>query len=130
MKKRLLAALCAGSSVALGACERAADPEGCFLPYIPPSVTVTVQDSVTGANVLAGSTLVLRNSAGVADSVTVEAQDFPILSASLGYGATGIFSLTVRHAGYAQWARGGIEVKQERCGARTERVDVRLRPAP
>lgn len=130
MNKRLLAAVCAGSSVlALGACERATDPVVCP-PYIPPSVTVTVQDSVTGANVLAGSTLVLRNSAGVADSVTVEAQSFPILSTGLGHGAAGTFSLTVRHAGYAEWAKNGIEVKQERCGARTERVDVRLRPAP
>jgi len=129
MNKRWLAAVCAGAAVlALGACERATDPVVCP-PYIPPSVVVTVQDSVTGANVLAGSTLVLRNSAGVADSVTVEAQSYPILSAALGYGAAGTFSLTVRHAGYREWTKSGIKVNHGECGAETVGVEARLQPA-
>ncbi|HET7460585.1 MAG TPA: hypothetical protein VFJ82_05040 [Longimicrobium sp.] len=115
--------------LALAACDRVADPVACPA-YIPPSLNVTVQDSVTGANLTSGSTLVLRGAAGVVDSTTVETQPFPINSRGLGMGASGTFSLTVRHAGYREWTKSGIEVKQGQCGARTVDVEARLQPAP
>lgn len=129
MRKRSFTAVFAGSSVlALGACARVSDPVVCPA-WIPPSVIVTVQDSVTGANLTAGSTLVLREGAAVADSVTAETQPFPVQSRALGMGATGTFSLTVRHEGYREWVKSGIKVKQGACGAETVGVEARLQPA-
>jgi len=132
MRKRLFAAMCAGpAALALGACERVTEPVVCSLPFIPPSVNVAVQDSVTGANVTPGSTLVLRSASGVVDSVSIDPQPgYVIVSASLGYSAVGTFSLTVRHAGYQEWTKSGIEVEGEPCGARTVSVTAHLRPAP
>ena len=115
--------------LALAACDRASDPLVCPA-YIAPSVNVTVQDSVTGANLTAGSTLVLRNAAGVVDSMTIEPQPYTIVGWGLGMGAAGTFSLTVRHAGYREWTKAAIKVKQGVCGAETVNLTARLQPAP
>lgn len=117
--------------LALSACEQISEPVPCPA-YIPPSVLVTVRDSVTSANLTAGSTLVLRDAAGVADSVSVPAPPPPatIEAYGLGQGGTGTFSLTVRRAGYREWAKSGIKVKEGQCGAETVNVEARLQPAP
>lgn len=116
--------------VALSACERAADPVLCA-DWIPSSAEVTVLDSLSGANLTAGSTLVLRDAAGVVDSVSVAVPPAPYTATSygLGHGATGTFSLTVRHAGYREWVKGGITVKRGECGAQTVDVTARVQPA-
>jgi hypothetical protein len=123
MKKALFAA---ASLLALAACRKGIDePEACLLlPYIPPSVQVTVQDSVTGANITPGSTLVLRSGAYV-DSVAVPewASGF-----SMGEGRSGTFTLTVRQTGYQSWTKAGITVESDECGAKTVYVTARLKP--
>jgi len=109
--------------LALAACSQLSDPAVCPA-YIPPSVQVTVQDSVTGANVTPGATLVLRDGATV-DSVTAP----PIaVSVGVGEGRTGTFTLTVRQSGYQAWTKTGIEVEEGRCGARTVQLTARLKP--
>jgi hypothetical protein len=120
MKNALFAVL---PLLALAACAEISDPVVCPA-YIPPSVRVTAQDSVTGANVTPGATLVLRSGAYV-DSVTVP----PIAnSASVGEGRTGTFTLTVRQTGYQGWTKTGIKVEEGQCGARTVDVVARLKP--
>jgi hypothetical protein len=57
MKKALFAV---SFLVAVAACERFSDPVVCPA-IVPSSARVTVQDSVTGANVTPGTSVVLRN---------------------------------------------------------------------
>lgn len=116
--------------LALSACERAADPVACPA-IVHPSVDVTVQDSATSANLTGGSILVLRDAAGVADSVTapVLPGPYPLTSMSVGQEQTGTFTLTVRHAGYREWVKSGIKVKRGECGAETVRLTASLQPA-
>lgn len=126
MKKTWVAAC---SALVLYGCDGLSDPVTCP-DWIPPSVTVTVRDSVSGANITNLSTLVLRNAAGVVDSTSlfVPAPDETVVSTSLGAGATGTFSLTVRRMGYQSWTKSGIVVENGECGARTANVTARLRP--
>jgi hypothetical protein len=121
MRKALFAA---ATLLAAAACEGVEDPDPCTLPYVQPSLQVTVQDSVTGANVTPGSTLVLRNGAYLADSVTA-----PPAVTSMHVGASpGTFSLTVRQTGYQAWTKTDIEVEKDGCVARTVDVVARLKP--
>ena len=120
MKKALFAVI---PLLALAACAEISDPVACPA-YIPSALQVTVQDSVTGANVTPGATLVLRDGA-YADSVTAP----PIVSAvGLGPNRAGTFTLTVRQSGYQTWTKTGIEVEEGQCGARTVDVVARLKP--
>jgi len=116
-------------ALALSACERASNPVACPA-IVPPSVRVTVQDSVTGANLTGGSILVLRDAAGVADSVAapILPGPYPLTSMGVGQGQAGTFTLAVRHAGYREWTKGGIEVNRGACGAQTVGVTARLQP--
>jgi len=120
MKKALFAA---AGLLAMAACERVAEPDPCSLPYFQPTLQVTVQDSVTGANITPGSTLVLRSGVYV-DSVTVPPE---VTSMHVG-GSWGTFSLTVRQTGYQTWTKTGIEVEKNGCVPRTVDVTARLKP--
>jgi hypothetical protein len=122
MKKALLAL---SFLLAPAACERASELGPCPEPYIPRSVSVTVQDSVTGANVTPGATLVLHGSTYV-DSVVAQPG---AAETSVGYGA-GTFTLTVRQSGYLTWTKTGVKVeKRGECDAWTVRLTARLKPA-
>jgi len=122
MKKALFAV---ASLLALAACERISDPAPVCPAYIPPSVSVTVQDSVTGANVTPGATLVLRN-ATYSDSVVAP----PIVSAmGVGVNRAGTFTLAVRQTGYLTWTKTGVKVEEEQCGVRTVSLVARLKPS-
>lgn len=122
MKKALFSA---ATLLAMAACEGMDDPDPCSLPFIQPSLQVTVQDSVTGANVTPGSTLVLRSGGVFVDSVTA-----PPSETSMHVGASwGTFSLTVRQTGYQTWTKTGIEVEKDQCVARTVNLTARLKPA-
>ena len=122
MKKALFAL---AAMLALAACERGSNPMVCSDPYIPRSVSVTVQDSVTGANVTPGATLVLHGSTYV-DSVVAQPG---AAETSVGYGA-GTFTLTVRQSGYLTWTKTGVKVeKRGECDAWTVQLTARLKPS-
>jgi hypothetical protein len=117
--------LAIAASFSLAACDRISDPVVCpaIVPY---SALVTVQDSVTGANVAAGASVILRGTA-VVDSVVGQPG---VSEIGVGGNRTGTFSLTVRRAGYPVWTKQGVKVEEGPCGARTVGVTARLRPAP
>lgn len=116
--------------LALAACETISEPVPVVCPgVVPPSVNVTVLDSISGANVTPGATLVLRN-ATIADSVVVPTAPPGLTSMGVGEDRTGTFTLTVRQAGYRPWTRANVAVERGRCGALTVSVTARLTPAP
>jgi hypothetical protein len=123
MKKALFAL---AALLAPAACERASELGPCSLPYFPPSISVTVQDSVTGANVAPGASVVAR-SGGYVDSVMVQPG---AIGTSMGEGRIGIFAVTVRQSGYLTWTTTGVKVEGAECGARTVDLTARLQPAP
>jgi hypothetical protein len=119
MKKALFAA----ALLALAACGRVTEPVVCPA-WIPPSVEVTVQVSVTGANVTPGATVVLRGGA-VIDSVTALPGAGSI---AVGQNRSGTFTVTVRQSGYQLWTKTGVKVEEGPCGAQTVHLTARLKP--
>ncbi len=113
--------------LALAACDRFSDPVVCA-GVIAPAVQVTVQDSVTGANVTPGATLVLRN-ATVVDSVTAPTDQPGLTAMGVGGNRTGTFILTVRRTGYQTWTKADVKVKDGPCGAQTVNLTALLQPA-
>ena len=109
--------------LALSACEGASDPLVCP-PIFSVSANVTVVDSISGANVTPGATLVLRNAAGV-DSVV--APTAPVTTMWVGT-RTGTFTLTVRQVGYRVWMKPGVVVKGDECGPHAVSITARLQP--
>ena len=95
--------------------------QGTYVPAISASVT----DSVTGANIVNGSTLIVKD-AGYVDSTTfvvggklVAARDRP-----------GTYDVTVRRNGYQPYQRNGVAVVMDAdgCHAVTEHIEARLQP--
>ena len=121
MKRALLAA---AALLGLAACDMLSGPVICPA-IVPPSVIVTVQDSVTGANVTPGATVELRSGTFVTSEVGLEGWG----SVSVGGNRTGTFTVTVSRTGYQTWTKTGVEVEEGPCGARTVQLTVRLKPA-
>jgi hypothetical protein len=121
LKKALFAA---AALLGLAACGRLSDPVVCPA-IVPPSVMVTVQDSVTGANVTPGATVELRSGTFVTSVVALEGWG----SVPVGGNRTGTFTLTVSQTGYQTWTKTGVEVEEGPCGARTVQLTARLKPA-
>lgn len=98
-----------------------------------PSVTVVVRDSLTGAGIASGATLVVRDGA-FADSTSHPADDprFDDISLSTprSYERPGVYSLEVRRAGYADWTRHSVRVLQGECHVRSVTVIARMVPEP
>lgn len=86
-----------------------------------------MQDSVSGANVTPGSSLILRNAASY-DSVVAPIQIGPS-TLSVGGNRSGTFTLTVRRPAYQVWTTSDVKVEEGRCGAETVDVTARLQPA-
>jgi hypothetical protein len=130
MKRALFAVPALAAGLVSAACERMSDPVVC-LAVVPPSADVTVVDSLTGANVTSGASLVLRNASAVVDSVTAPTPQAPYTLESMGVGSgrTGTFALTVRQGGYLPWTKTGIRVERGACGAETVHLTARLVPA-
>ena len=121
MKNSMLAA---ASLLVLAAC---GDPfiGGVDCPAIvPASVRVTVQDSVTGANVTPGATVVLHNGAVVESVVGPPGAG----EVAVGGNRTGTFTVTVGQTGYQTWTKG-VKVEEGSCGAQTVLLTARLKPA-
>jgi hypothetical protein len=97
------------------------------------SVAVTVEDSITGAPIAAGATLIVRDGAFV-DSVSFPAgqlnADTWALATPNSYERAGTYDVTVRRDGYLQWEREDVEVRRARCGVSTVVLRARLQPEP
>ena len=122
MKNAMLAA---ASLLALAACGD--DPFNggvdCAV-VVPASVRVTVQDSVTGANVTPGATVVLHNGAVVESVVGPPGAG----EVAVGGNRTGTFIVTVGQTGYQTWMKA-VKVEQSSCGAHTVALTARLKPS-
>lgn len=97
------------------------------------SVAVTVEDSITGAPIASGATLVVRDGAFV-DSVSFPAgqlnADSWALATPNSYERPGTYDVTVRRAGYLQWEREDVTVRRATCGVATVVLRARLQPLP
>ena len=111
------------SLLALAACERSSDPLVCP-PYVGHSVALTAQDSVTGANVTPGASVVAAN-ASYADSVVAQPTQTTVYA---GYGS-GTFTVTVRQSGYLTWTKTGVKVEDDGCVPLTVPLTARLKPS-
>ena len=110
--------------LALAACRGDANPVVCSLPFMPMSVSVTVQDSVSEANVTPGATVELRNAAYVDSAVGLP----EFLQVGVGYNVPGTFTLTVRQTGYQAWTKW-VTVEGDGCYVHTLPVVARMKPA-
>ncbi|HEX6749450.1 MAG TPA: hypothetical protein VF092_19295 [Longimicrobium sp.] len=93
--------------------------------WIPPAVQVTVQDSLSGAVITPGATVVIRDGA-YADSLTVPP---PVETIGLGSGRVGTYEVTVRKSGYRNWVKAGVQAKDGTCGVQTVNLVARLVPS-
>ncbi len=122
----LRAALAAAAlALAAGACK--SDTPTFCTESAPPAVTVTALDSVTGAMINAGTSLIIRDGAFV-DSVV--GAPGPLQTIAAGVERPGRYQVTVRRPGYAVWRRENVRVTADRCHVRTVHFDARLQPAP
>lgn len=92
------------------------------------AVNVEVQDSATGASIVRGATLVVRDGA-YADSMRMESDMPPVLAAAAE--RPGIYEVLVRRPGYQTWTREGVRVRRGgRCNAlQPVRLVAKLSPA-
>ena len=91
---------------------------------------VYVQDSVTGASVASGATLVARES-DFEDTFTYpdgrpDLNTQPLLSAGE---RAGTYQVTVTKAGYAPWARSNVTITSNVCHVNQTELTARLQPA-
>lgn len=86
-----------------------------------PAVAVTILDASTGLHAAAGATLILQSTA-CSDSAVGTADD-QVLSGCVDY--EGVYTVTVRKAGYRDWIQTGVRVR-ETCSVETQRLTVRL----
>jgi hypothetical protein len=112
------------SLLVLAACERISDPVPCP-PYIAPAVTVTVQDSITGANVTGGADVAL-----IGGTMMESAVGQPGASSVSLYGPAGTFTVTASQSGYQTWTKTGVKVEDGECVVQTVELTARLKPAP
>jgi len=91
-------------------------------------ITVTVVDSLSGAPVGAGATVIATDGA-YADTVTHHAgsaNDFPFGTAGE---RAGTYAVTVLKSGYDAWTRSGITVTRNVCHVNGVAITAKLRPA-
>ena len=120
MRKALFAVL---PLLALAACELS-DPVVCPA-IVPQAFDVMAQDSISGANVLPGASVVARDGA-YSDSVVAQP---PVDVVGVGGDRPGTYTMTVRQTGYQVWSKSGLKVEDGPCGVRTVDVIARLKPA-
>ena len=94
-------------------------------------LTVNVHDSLTGAPTASGAELVAHDAA-FADTVSVP-PNRPDLDAEPLQSATerpGVYTVTVRKAGFVDWVRSGVVVTAGECHVETVVLTARLQRAP
>lgn len=91
------------------------------------AVGVLVVDSLSGAKIGGGTTVILEG-AGFRDSASTPViVDRDTLEIPIGIGRSGVVALTVRKPGYAEWHEERLVVPQDGCGnALTVHVTAKL----
>jgi hypothetical protein len=92
---------------------------------VRPAVAVQLRDARTGA-ILAGPATAVARDGAFADSVQVGALDS---EAWLAQERPGVYDVTVRKAGYREWTRTGVRVRDGECHVRTVHLVAELAPA-
>jgi len=124
MKVMALAILC----VALTGCRDILWPAGrvCTGEYRM-GLNVFVKDSISGAWAASGAMLMIRDGA-YADSSTIPANR-PDLDALPLFGAgerAGVYTITVRKPGFADWGQAGVRVTKDECHVNTRVLTAQL----
>jgi hypothetical protein len=112
----------------LSACSAVVDPAICTLEFRF-GIGVQVQDSLTGAWIGSGATLVARDGSYV-DSVTAQTgrpdmDDAPLVTAGE---RAGTYDLVVRREGYQPWSKTGVKVERDECHVHSVMLLARMRP--
>ena len=110
------------------ACQGLFDPVVCTTEYVY-GLNVQVQDSLTGAWIASGATLIVREGTFV-DSVTApgnrpQEDQFPLLAAGE---RPGTYDVLVRREGYRPWSRSDIRVRSGTCHVERVNLIARLQP--
>ncbi|MCC7002932.1 MAG: carboxypeptidase regulatory-like domain-containing protein [Gemmatimonadaceae bacterium] len=107
------------------------DPPVTFCNFVGyPAISVSVRDAATGAPIAAGSTLVLVDGSFV-DSVTVpedalDQNSMPLVTPH-SIERPGRYQVTVRRAGYQDWRRSDVLVREGDCNVFTLNLTARLK---
>jgi hypothetical protein len=95
------------------------------------SLVVDVVDSTSGAPAAAGSTVVVRGTAG-GDSIVVAGDPPDRLTARVWFEdrvPAGLYTITVRRAGYAPWSARDVRIEARGCHVQNAvHLVVRLQP--
>jgi hypothetical protein len=91
-------------------------------------IIVEVRDSVTGAAAAVDARLIVRDGTYADTSDQLPFTDPLILRAAGERG--GRYDLTIQKAGYHEWTRAGVRVREDRCHVIPVRLEARLQAAP
>ena len=89
-------------------------------------IVVEVRNAVTGESLADGARLIVRDGDYVETVDGPPVPGFPELRAA-GERA-GTYDVTIQKAGYQDWTRTGIRVRDQGCHVETVRLDARLQP--
>ncbi len=89
-------------------------------------IAVEVSDSVTGAVITRGYTVIVTEGA-YRDSVSFPLEG-PLPYPDFAVERAGTYRVTVRSSGYKEWTRAGVHVTADECHVRTVILAVRLQP--
>ena len=125
------AALALAALAALAACSGGKADYGVNCPDIYAyGVVVSVRDSTSGADAVAGATGVAIDGT-FRDSVSVPSGKSPQASAiSLAGERAGTYTVIVRKAGYKDWTNSNVVVTRDACHVRTVTLTAQLQPGP
>lgn len=112
----------------LAGCRQVLNPTLCTTDFRF-GIGVQVQDSVTGAWIASGATLVARDGT-YADTVSEpfgrsDADDAPLATAGERAGS---YDLVVRREGYRPWSTTGVKVERDECHVHPVRLLARMQP--
>lgn len=126
MMRRLLTLAPLALLTLLPACSAVLDPVYCTTDFRF-GLAVQVQDSVTGAWIGSGATLVARDGAYV-DSVTGPVGRPEDAALAAAGERAGTYDLVVRHEGYLPWSRTGVKVEGDECHVHPVTLLARMQP--
>ena len=117
------ACLIASALLVLYACGDDTLTGPCTANYVT-GLSISVTDAVTGAPVV-GVSAEIREGSWVDPYVMVSGNTV------MGAGERrGVYTITIRKDGYADWTRSGVKVTGDRCHVRTVRLEAALVPKP
>lgn len=90
-------------------------------------INVGVQDSLTGVPVASGATAIARDGA-YADSASIPASANDNASIGLAGERAGVYSVTVKRAGYSTWLKSSVQVTKDVCHVHPVSLTAKLKP--